>query len=150
MASPDFVQLNRVELERMSGIVERLSDADLRLKVNEHWTVAGVLGHIAFWDLRAGILAAKLKSGGRFSEADNEPDGVDWINDSARVFIDAVEPRALAELALRIAKETDAVVASVDPQGMYPYDEASPLNAIRASHRGEHLDEIEHALAHRA
>jgi hypothetical protein len=149
MASPDYVQRNQRELERMSGIVERLSDDDLRVQVNEHWTVAGVLGHIAFWDLRAGILAGRLTSSGHFSESDREPDDVDWINDSSRVFIQAVEPRTVAELAVRIAGETDRLVASIDPQTMYPVDEASPLNAIRASHRGEHLDEIERALTSR-
>jgi hypothetical protein len=150
MATPDFVQRNRSELERMTAIVERLSEDDLRMKVNEHWTVAGVLGHIAFWDAYAGILAGKVKNGERPSESDTESGDVDWINDSARVFIHAVEPKALAELAIRIADETDHLVASLDPQTMYPYDESSPLNAVRAEHRGEHLDEIEEALAHHA
>jgi hypothetical protein len=29
---------------------------------------------------------------------------------------------------------------------MWPQDQASPLNAVRATHRGEHLDDIEAAL----
>jgi hypothetical protein len=146
---PDFVQENRRELERMRSLVERLSDADLRRQVNEHWTAAGVLGHIAFWDTFAGILAGKLERGERLSGSDQEPVGVDWINDSARPFIQAVEARALAELALQIAEDVDRRVAGLDPRDMYPGNPESPLNAIRASHRGEHLDQIEEALSRR-
>jgi hypothetical protein len=146
---PDFVRENRSELERMRSLVERLSDADLRRQVNEHWTVAGVLGHIAFWDARAGILAGKLERGERLSGSDHEPDDVDWINDSARPLIQAVEPRALAELALQIADDVDRRVAALEPRDMYPGNAESPLSAIRASHRGEHLDQIEEALSRR-
>jgi hypothetical protein len=133
----------------MRSLVERLSDADLRRAVDEHWTVAGVLGHIAFWDARAGILAGKLERGERFTAADQEPDGVDWINDSARPLILAIEPRVLAELAVQIAEDVDRRVAALDPRDMYPGNPESPLNAIRAGHRGEHLDEIEETLSHR-
>ncbi len=43
-----FVQDNARELERLRSLVSRLTDAQLSASVNEHWTVAGVLGHIAF------------------------------------------------------------------------------------------------------
>lgn len=144
----DFVQENRNELERMRSLVERLSDADLRRHVNEHWTVAGILGHVAFWDACAGFLAGKLERGEQLSGFD-EPDNVDWINDSARPLIHAVEPRALAELALQIAEDVDRRVAALDPRDMYPANSESPLNAVRAGHRGEHLDEIEKVLSRR-
>jgi Mycothiol maleylpyruvate isomerase N-terminal domain len=131
----------------MRRLVERLPDAQLLHPVNEHWTVAGVLGHIAFWDARAGWLAGKLEAGGSFSDADREPDDVDWINDSTRPLIHAIEPRKLAEIALSTADAVDRRVAVLDPQAMYPGNPDSPLNAVRAGHRGEHLDEIEQALS---
>jgi hypothetical protein len=58
-----------------------------------------------------------------------------------------VEPRELAQLALRIAEETDRRVASLPPESMWPADPNSPINALRASHRGEHLDDIEASLS---
>jgi hypothetical protein len=79
----------------------------------------------------------------------DEPDNVDWINDSARPLIHAVEPRALAELALQIADDVDRRVAALEPSDMYPANPESPLNAIRAGHRGEHLDQIEEVLSRR-
>jgi hypothetical protein len=52
----------------------------------------------------------------------------------------------LVNLAARIAKETDAKVASLPPDRMQPDDPDNPINPLRATHRGEHLDDIERAL----
>ena len=141
-----YVERNARELERMRALIDRVSEEDLRLPVNEYWTVAGVLGHIAFWDARVLALAGKLERDVPFSESDSEPEDVDWINDSSRPFIHAVEPSALARLALEIAEGTDRKVATLPPERLYPTDPDSPLYAFRSSHRGEHLDDIEAAL----
>lgn len=140
-----YIEQNTRELERLRAVA-RLSDDHLRGPVNEHWTVAGVLGHIAFWDGRALALADKLERGVPFSPSDDEPEDVDWINDATRPLIHAIPPREAAQLALRLAEETDRRVASLDPEQMYPKDPNSPLNSLRATHRAEHLDQIEAAL----
>jgi len=114
--------------------------------VNEHWTVAAVFGHIAFWDARVLALADKLERGVPFSPDDNEPEDVDWINDASRPLIHAIPPLEAARLALSIAEETDARVARLPADRLWPYDPDSPLYALRASHRGEHLDEVEASL----
>ena len=142
-----YIDENARERERLRRLVARLGDGDLSRPVNDDWTVAGVLGHIAFWDGRALFLAEKLERGEAFSPTDDEPEDVDWINDASRPLIHAIAPPAAAELALRLAEETDHRVASLPPERMYPGDPESPLNALRASHRAEHLDEIEAALA---
>jgi hypothetical protein len=138
-----YIEQNARELERMRALVDRLSDEKLGAAVNEHWTVAGVLGHVAFWDARVLALADKLERGEPFSSSDEEPEDVDWINDATRPLIHAVEPREMARLALRIAEETDRRVASLPPDRMWPSDPNSPLNSVRANHRAEHLDDIE-------
>ena len=141
-----YVEQNTRERERLRSLVAALSDDELRSHVNEHWTVAGVLGHIAFWDARVLALADKLEGGEPFSPSDTAPEDVDWINDATRPLIHAIAPREMAELAVRLVEETDARVASLDPDRVFPNDPTSPLNAERAGHRGEHLDEIEAAL----
>ncbi len=141
-----YVEQNTRERQRLRALVARLDDDELRSQVNEHWTVAGVLGHIAFWDARALALADKLERGVPFSPSDDEPEEVDWINDATRPLIHAIVPREAAQLAVRLAEETDRRVASLEPDRMWPNDAASPLNPLRAAHRGEHLDEIEAAL----
>ncbi len=138
---------NARELERLRALVSKLSDQDLGSMVNEYWTVAGVLGHMAFWDGRALFLARKLQRDEAFTASDTEPENVDWINDSTRPLIHAIPPRQAAEVALRIARETDELVASLSPELVAKIDDNSPLNPVRAHHRGEHLDEIEAALA---
>ena len=141
-----FVAANARELERMRALVSRLSDQQLGEMVNEYWSVAGVLGHIAFWDGLALYLAGKLHRGEPFTASENEPGDVDWINDSSRPLIHAIAPRAVAELAVSIAEETDELVASLQDELLAGLGETSPLNPVRADHRGEHLDEIEAAI----
>ncbi len=144
-----YVEENTRERERLRALVERLGEDQLRLPVNEHWTVAGVFGHIAFWDARALALADKLERGVPFSPSDAEPEDVDWINDASRPLIHAIPPLELARLALRIAEDTDARVASLPLDRLWPRDPDSPLYPVRASHRGEHLDDVEAALGSR-
>ena len=142
-----YIEENTRERERQRALVERLDDDALRLAVNPHWTVAAVLGHIAFWDGRVLALADKLERGEPFTSSDAEPEDVDWINDASRPLIHAIPPRELARLSLQIAEETDARVADLPLNRLWPQDPESPLYAVRASHRGEHLDDVEAALA---
>jgi DinB superfamily len=140
-----YIHANTRERERLRALVEKLHDDDLTAPVNEYWTVAGVLGHIAYWDIRVLVLAEKIDRGEPWVAGDAEPDG-DWLNDTTRVLIHAIAPRAAAQLAMRIAEETDARVAKLPLERMAPRDPNSPINPERANHRGEHLDEIEAAL----
>jgi hypothetical protein len=145
-----YVDENTRERERLRALVERLGDDELLVPVNEYWTVAAVLGHIAFWDARILSLADKLERGVPFSSSDTEPEDVDWINDASRPLIHAIPPREVARLALDIAEETDARVATLPVDRLWPRDPDSPLYAVRASHRGEHLDDVEKALRERS
>jgi len=141
-----YVEQNTRERERLRSLVERLDEDQLRAPVNEYWTVAAVFGHIAFWDARILTLADKLERGEAFLSSDTEPEDVDWINDASRPLIHAIPPLEVARLALQIAEETDARVATLPPERLWPRDPDSPLYAVRALHRGEHLDDVEAAL----
>ena len=63
-----------------------------------------------------------------------------------RPLIHALAPRTAAELALRIAEETDARAAELPLNRLWPGDPDSPISPARGEHRGEHLDEIEAVL----
>ncbi len=140
-----YLEPNRHELERLRALVERLDDEALGAPVNEYWTVAGVLGHLAYWDTRFQVLAEKIERGEPWAPGDAEPDG-DWLNDSTRPIIHAIAPRAAAQLALGTAEETDALAARLPLNRLWPDDPDSPISPARGEHRGEHLDEIESAL----
>jgi hypothetical protein len=141
-----YVEQNDRERERLRALVETLDEDTLLSPVNEHWTVAAVFGHIAFWDARMLALMDKLDRGEPFSSTDSEPEDVDWINDATRPLIHAIAPSEAARLALEIAETTDARVATMSSDRFWPQDPTSPLYPVRASHRGEHLDEVEAAL----
>jgi len=150
MGDVPYVSDNARELARMRRLVEGLGEAELARWVNESWTVAGILGHIAFWDGRALALTRKLVAGIPFTDADDEPEEIDWVNDASLAFIHAVPPGTAARAALQVAEETDRSIAALPPElaaTAWPLNDASPLNLSRADHRGEHLDEIEEALA---
>jgi len=140
-----YIEANTRERDRLRALIEGLDDDALEAPVNEYWTVAGVLGHIAYWDIRVLVLAEKIDRGEPWVPADAEPDG-DWLNDSTRPLIHAIRPRDAARFALRIAEQTDARVAELPLDRLWPHDPDSPINAMRFDHRGEHLDEIEAAL----
>lgn len=140
-----YIAANTHQRERLRALVERLDDDALRAPVNEYWTVAGVLGHLAYWDIRVLVLAEKIARGDPWAAGDAEPEG-DWLNDTTRPLVHAIAPREAAQLALRTAEETDALVARLPLNRMWPGDPDSPINAARSEHRGEHLDEIESVL----
>jgi hypothetical protein len=143
-----YIRVNDRERERLRAFIERLDDDALAAPANEYWTVAGVLGHLAYWDIRVLVLAGKIDRGEPWVPADAEPEG-DWLNDSTRPLIHAIAPRAAAELALRIAEETDARVAELPLDRMAPLDPDSPIYPARGEHRGEHLDELERVIRDR-
>ena len=80
-----------------------------------------------------------VRLGGICAHPHAEPDG-DWLNDSTRPLIHAIAPRVAAELALRLAEETDARAATLPLERMWPGDPDSPISPARGEHRGEHLD----------
>ena len=143
-----YIQANDRERERLREFINGADDDALAAPANEYWTVAGVLGHMAYWDSRVLVLADKIDRGEPWVPSDAEPEG-DWLNDSTRPIIHAIAPRAAAELALRIAEETDARVAELPLDRMAPLDPDSPISPARSEHRGEHLDELERALRDR-
>jgi DinB superfamily len=138
-----YVEENDRERARLASLVARLDANDLARRVNDEWTVAGVLAHVAFWDGRNLFLAHKLARGEPFSPSDEEPQDVTWINDAGRPLLLAIEAQVAARLALQIAEETDAMLATLPAERMYPVDPTSLVNPFRAPHRAEHLDEIE-------
>ena len=137
-----YIDVNTRERERLRAFIERVDDAALSAPANEYWTVAGVLGHLAYWDSRVLVMAEKIDRGEPWVLSDAEPDG-DWLTDSTRPIIHAIEPRRAAQLALEIAEEVDRRVAELPLDRMAPLDPDSPIWPARGDHRREHLDELE-------
>jgi hypothetical protein len=145
------IQENGVQLQRLRTLVGSLSDTELRRPLDAGWTVAGVLGHLAFWDQRTVLLIERWQRDGTLTPPTGMDEAtVDWINDAAKPMLLAVPPREMATLALRIADETDRKVAEL-PDAFAAANTAagSPVYVLRAAHRAEHLDQIERAISRR-
>jgi uncharacterized damage-inducible protein DinB len=147
MADRSYVETNRRELDRLRALVERASDDDLARPMEDGWTVASVLGHIAFWDLRIVTALERWGPDGSGPFPTYHDDAVDWINDAAKPIISALEPRAAARVAIEAAEAADRSVAGMSDE-LLEKNEATGgyINTDRADHRGEHLDEIEKLL----
>jgi uncharacterized damage-inducible protein DinB len=143
-----YVQTNREALDRLRALVERASDEDLARPMGDGWTVAGVLGHMAFWDLRIVTALERWGPDGSGPFPTYHDDAVDWINDAAKPIISALEPQAAARVAIEAATAADGAVANMSDELLEKNAATGGyINQDRADHRLEHLDEIEARLS---
>ena len=142
-----WIAQNTAQRERLRSLVARLSDADLEKSLPAGWTVAAVLGHLAFWDQRILVLVEQWERGGPAATPQPLDDAaVDWINDSAKALCLALTPRAAAQLAVAAADAVDRKLEALGEDLVGANQAAgSPVNFVRAHHRREHLDAIESA-----
>jgi hypothetical protein len=141
---------NDAERERLRSLVTRLSDDELRRQMPDGWTVASVLAHAGFWDARALYWLETWERGAEPAIPDYEkPEDVVWINESAKPLCLALPPRVAAQLALRLAEETDRKVAALSDETLAKVQTVGgpPFSLSRAEHRKEHLDDIVKALS---
>jgi uncharacterized damage-inducible protein DinB len=134
------------ERERLRALVTRLGDAELRRPMPGGWTVAAVLAHVAYWDARAIYWLDRWRRTGEPSAY--EPENVEAVNDAAKPLCLALAPRDAAELALRLAEESDGKVKALSDAMLAKIRATGspPFNLSRAIHRREHLDDIAREL----
>ena len=137
-----YVELNRASIERIRALAARLSDEEMLHPVGEHWTVAVVFAHLAFWDRRVMyVLDMSEREGKLFI-----PEIDIFVNDLSLPLWAAITPRNAARIAIETAETLDKRLKEYPPallEEIYAYNKRW---VIRALHRGEHLDEAEAAL----
>src|SRR5512139_2128949 len=137
-----FIERNRVSTERIRRMVERLSDEELQHPVGEHWTVAIVFAHLAFWDRRVMYVLDMTEREGKLFI----PEIDIFVNDLSLPLWAAIPPRAAAQIAIETAETLDKQLEEFPPALL---DEIHAYNkrwVVRSLHRGEHLDEADAAL----
>jgi hypothetical protein len=143
-----YIHDNDRERQRLEALVARLSDQDLARPLPAGWTVAAALAHLAFWDQRIVVLAeAWRRAGAAAPPPAHDPANTDWINDAAKPLLLGLPHRTATELAVAAARAADRAAAEL-PDAFLAANAAAgnPLNLLRATHRSQHLDEIERAL----
>ena len=136
-----FEATNAATLQRLRAVVATASDDDLRIGMPGGWTVASVLGHLAFWDQRALVILDQLDAGVSPPPADDAD--TDLLNDISKRFFLAMDPRTLADLTLEIAEETNRRIAALPDDRVEEISEKW-INPTRV--RADHLAEIERTL----
>ena len=149
-ADRSYVAENRAQLERLRALTDRLSDQQLAAPMEAGWTVAGVLAHLAYWDQRIVTLLDRWAGGRGVPPPAYDEAAVDWINDAGKPLCLALPPRVAARMAVDAAAAADERVAALSEAQLAANAAAgSPISVLRATHRREHLDEIEQILARR-
>jgi hypothetical protein len=137
-----FVELNRASTERIRALAARLSDKEMQHPVGEHWTVAIVLAHLAFWDRRVLYVLDMTQRDGKLFI----PEIDIFVNDLSLPLWAAIPPRNAARIAIETSETLDKRLEEFSPallEEIYNYNKRW---VVRSLHRGEHLDEAEAAL----
>jgi hypothetical protein len=133
---------NRASRERMRTLAERLSDVEMQTKVGEHWTVAVVFAHLAWWDRRVMyVLDMTEKNGSVFN-----PEIDIYVNELSLPLWLAVPPREAVRIAMEACETLDRRLEEYSPTLLEEIYNFNKRWVIRALHRNEHLDEADAAL----
>jgi hypothetical protein len=137
-----FIELNRASTQRIRDLAARLSDEELQHPVGQHWTVAIVFAHLAFWDRRVMyVLDMTERDGKLFIPA------IDiFVNDLSLPLWAAIPPREAARIAIETAETLDKRLEEYSPALLEEIFNYNKRWVIRSLHRGEHLDEAEATL----
>lgn len=139
---PTYPELNRRSTQRMIDLAARLNDAELLTPVGEHWTVAIVYAHLAWWDRRVMyVLDITARDRKLFI-----PEIDIFVNDLSLPLWAAIPPREAARIGIETAADLDRRLEAYDPvllEEIYAYN---PRWVVRALHRDQHLDEAVAAL----
>jgi hypothetical protein len=108
------------------------------------WTVAGALSHLAFWDRQRLCLMRRWAAGDMCS---GDYDG-NVFNDAMQPLLELIPSERAAAAALQAAEEVDALLLEVSDEVIETaLSRPDAPNLDRGSHRRHHLDRVEKALA---
>jgi hypothetical protein len=135
---------NRAARERLEALIARVGERDIVL--DDGWTAAALLAHLAFWDrLATARLERHLREGEPPVFASEAV--TDLTNAAGMWQWKATPPRVAGTQAREAAAEIDRLIETL------PTETVDGLKALgrpflidRSQHRKEHLDQIERAL----
>jgi hypothetical protein len=139
----EVLESNAVETLRLADLVNQCSDAELARPMDAGRTVATVMAHLAFWDIRA----AKLLALWQHQDVEYSALDTDLVNEVVRELVIALPARAAANLAVEKARIVDRAIAELEPELIEQIRTVGKnVRLERYIHRRTHLEEIEKAL----
>jgi hypothetical protein len=135
---------NRTQAERLRRLARRLDPAMMAVRLDNGWTVAGALAHVAVWDRQRLCLMRRWAAG---DMRQGEGYDGDVFNDALAPLLELIPPERAAAAAVQAAEEIDAFLLHA-PDKLIEKALARPdaPNLDRGSHREHHLDIVEKAL----
>jgi len=106
-----FVERNRAATERIRRMAG-LSEAELQTRVGEHWTVAVLLAHLAFWDRRVLFVLERTEQEGKLYEHQADI----YVNDYVLPLLQAIPPQEAVRVAVEAAEALDKRLESYPPE----------------------------------
>jgi len=137
-----FIELNNKSRERMRKLAEGLTDEKMQTRVGEHWTVAIVYVHLAWWERRVLWVLENTEKNGKLTYP--ELDIV--INDISLPLWEVIPPREAVRIALESAEAVDKWLEKYPEALLEDIHNTYRRWVFRTDHRNEHLDEAEAAL----
>ncbi len=147
--STELVDATKRGLRRMETVVTSLADEALGRALENGWTVAATLAHLAFWDRWVEARWTRFARTGAF---DDLPDDVaDLVNEAAMAGWHAVPAREAVRLCADAAASVTRTIERLSPRHVDAAVQTGRLFMIdRTRHWCPHLDEIERSTRHRA
>jgi hypothetical protein len=136
-----WIAKNKEWREKLQKFVSKVTDKELQLVIyKEGWTIAVMLGHLAFWDERRRVMLKIWKQKG----VANSPSDENVINDALIPLLLAIPPRKAADLCVTTAEALDKEIEGLSPEMITAIEALKkPYTLNRGIHRKAHLDEIE-------
>jgi hypothetical protein len=136
-----FVERNRAATERIRRMAG-LSEAELQTRVGEHWTVAVLLAHLAFWDRRVLFVLERTEQEGKLYEHQADI----YVNDYVLPLLQAIPPQEAVRVAVEAAEALDKRLESYPPELLEAVYAHNRRMVERSLHRNDHLNEADAAL----
>jgi uncharacterized damage-inducible protein DinB len=137
---------NDAQRARLKAFVAGLSDATIARSIGHGWTVGVGLAHLAFWDR---LWLTKFEEWERTGVVRIPPveNFVNGINDGMLPWWQAIAPAQIKYEVIAAAETVDSKAESLPEALVEAILAARPRTLVRATHRRQHLDEIERVLA---
>lgn len=140
-----YIERNDASRDRLQDLARSLDETTLQRQLNDDWTIAAALAHVAFWDQVCLARWRAVEAGGSL---DDFPDDVaELVNQASLPAWRALPAQTAAALLIRATDEVDAAIAALpDELVQRARDEGNEYMLDRTDHREEHTVEIERTL----
>jgi hypothetical protein len=138
---------NEKSRERLQKLLSSITEEELNYVIyKEGWTIAIMLGHVAFWDERR---LALIKNWEQTGTKHSDITGIDeqTVNDALIPIFLAMPPRKAAGLAITAAEKVDREISKIPGKLVKKIEGLGDAYTLyRSKHRNMHLDEIDALL----